>query len=323
MIAPVSMSMMSCMRCARFEFVESFTTGAIGLPVGVPSPVVNKTTLAPAPNLRRHAFDVVSRRALQIQSRLRRVFGIVEHRGHRRRAALLRRSRGFHRIGQQSVAHIAGRRIHFESRSRPPRPAPHSPHQLNESIADFFALAAIDQFLLHAAQLRKFRQDRPAAQAPRADRQYARSRDSPRCRRIRPSRRTSIPRTSRTAAQASLALLASTSPRNVCRIASDIIAASEPLCCCSRMSRGLSNLRIALANLFAKNRDLRVLAAQAQHRRSRHVGMMNVAGDQSAEIVGILPRSAAPAFVQQKADAVDVFEQAAALGRSRICAATA
>src|SRR5215472_16067180 len=45
---PVSISMMSAMRAASCEFVEIFTTGAIGLPVGVPRPVVNNTTLAPA-----------------------------------------------------------------------------------------------------------------------------------------------------------------------------------------------------------------------------------------------------------------------------------
>ena len=75
------------------------------------------------------------------------------------------------------------------------------------------------------------------------------------------------------------------------------------------MNSGLSNFGFALANLFAKNLDLRVLAAQAQHGRSRHIGMMNIAGDQSAEIVGIFPRSAATAFVQQKANAVHVFKK--------------
>src|SRR5450432_2126727 len=49
MIEPVSMSMMSAMRSARVEFVDSLMTGVIGFPVGVPSPVVNRTTLAPAP----------------------------------------------------------------------------------------------------------------------------------------------------------------------------------------------------------------------------------------------------------------------------------
>src|SRR6266404_4466246 len=49
MIPPVSMSMMSGMRRAKSEFVDSLMTGAMGLPVGVPRPVVNKTKFAPAP----------------------------------------------------------------------------------------------------------------------------------------------------------------------------------------------------------------------------------------------------------------------------------
>src|SRR5438067_2082760 len=49
MMPPQSMSMISGMRRARFELVEIFKTGTMGLPVGVPSPVVNKTTFAPAP----------------------------------------------------------------------------------------------------------------------------------------------------------------------------------------------------------------------------------------------------------------------------------
>ena len=49
MIGPVSKSTMSGIRCASCEFVESLTTGVIGFPVGVPSPVVNRTMLAPAP----------------------------------------------------------------------------------------------------------------------------------------------------------------------------------------------------------------------------------------------------------------------------------
>ena len=63
-------------------------------------------------------------------------------------------------------------------------------------------------------------------------------------------------------------------------------------------------LRISVAKYF----DLRVLAAQTEDRRSRHVGMMNVSRDEPAEIVGIFPCSTASAFMKQEADAVDVFE---------------
>src|SRR5580693_1770749 len=41
--------MMSAMRLASCELVEIFTTGATGLPVGVPRPVVKSTRFAPAP----------------------------------------------------------------------------------------------------------------------------------------------------------------------------------------------------------------------------------------------------------------------------------
>ncbi len=116
-------------------------------------------------DLRCDALHVIARRALQIQARLGRVFGIVEHCGYGRRAALLRRSGGFHGVGQKSVAHISGRRIHVEAGAHGRGAGGIVAHQLNEAIADFFVLAAIDQFLLHAAQLREFRENRSAAQS--------------------------------------------------------------------------------------------------------------------------------------------------------------
>src|SRR5579859_695029 len=51
MTGPVSISIMSGMRCASLELVETLTTGAMGLPVGVPNPVVKSTTLEPEPTL--------------------------------------------------------------------------------------------------------------------------------------------------------------------------------------------------------------------------------------------------------------------------------
>src|SRR5271156_3021831 len=48
MMGPVSKSTISAIRRAKVELVEIFTTGATGFPVGVPSPVVKSTTLAPA-----------------------------------------------------------------------------------------------------------------------------------------------------------------------------------------------------------------------------------------------------------------------------------
>ncbi len=46
--------------------------------------------------------------------------------------------------------------------------------------------------------------------------------------------------------------------------------------------------------------------------------MVNVAGDEAAEIVGVFARAAATAFVQQEPDAVDILKQAGTLSWSRI-----
>ncbi|MNV97307.1 hypothetical protein D3C71_1924120 [compost metagenome] len=47
-IVPQFKSMISDIFSNVLVFVDNFTTGVIGFPVGVPNPVVNKTILAPA-----------------------------------------------------------------------------------------------------------------------------------------------------------------------------------------------------------------------------------------------------------------------------------
>src|SRR5215204_5273495 len=49
MMVPQLMSKMSPILENVFELEDNFTTGAIGLPVGVPSPVVKRTIFAPDP----------------------------------------------------------------------------------------------------------------------------------------------------------------------------------------------------------------------------------------------------------------------------------
>ncbi|MNF89106.1 hypothetical protein D3C84_716180 [compost metagenome] len=51
MIPPVSISIISDIFLANSVLDDIFTTGAIGLPVGVPKPVVNNTILAPEPTI--------------------------------------------------------------------------------------------------------------------------------------------------------------------------------------------------------------------------------------------------------------------------------
>src|SRR5579863_8635926 len=60
----------------------------------------------------------------------------------------------------------------------------------------------------------------------------------------------------------------------------------------------LAEIRIAPANLLAQDSGLRVLASQAEHRRPGNIRMIDVAGDEAAKVVGILPRSPAAAFMQ-------------------------
>ena len=73
--------------------------------------------------------------------------------------------------------------------------------------------------------------------------------------------------------------------------------------------QGLVERRIALLDLLPQDCNLRRLATQAEDRGSRHIGMIDVTGDQSAEIVGILARSTASPLMQQKFDAVDVLKE--------------
>src|SRR6266404_9214152 len=59
-----------------------------------------------------------------------------------------------------------------------------------------------------------------------------------------------------------------------------------------------------------------MLASQAEHGCSCHIGMIDVGCNQSTEIVRVLTRSAAAAFMQQKSDPVHIFENS---GTLRIC----
>jgi len=68
-------------------------------------------------------------------------------------------------------------------------------------------------------------------------------------------------------------------------------------------------IRISQPQLLLQNRDLRVLAAEAENGGSGDVGMIDVSGEEAAEIVGIFARAAAAAFVRQEFDAVDVREK--------------
>ena len=61
-----------------------------------------------------------------------------------------------------------------------------------------------------------------------------------------------------------------------------------------------------------------MLAAQAEYRRSRHVWVMDIPGDQSAKIGRIFPCSAAAAVMQQEPHTVHIFENSGTLRLRRV-----
>ena len=179
---------------------------------------------------------------------------------------------------------------------------------MHEPVRNFFARAAVDELLFHAAQLRKFRKNAP----PTERRQKIGSVTD--CRIGRKSGKTV--RASALQSHAKLRHRGANPPalvrfhqpekrfanrlRQHCGFGSTLLL--------FHYDQRLIEIRIPLAQLGAQNRNLRMLAAQAEHRCSSHVGMMNVAGNQSAQIARILPRPAAAAFVKQKTNAVHIFE---------------
>src|SRR5438552_1154437 len=72
----------------------------------------------------------------------------------------------------------------------------------------------------------------------------------------------------------------------------------------------LAEMQIAALDLFAKDVNLSVLAAEAEHGSSGNVGVMQISGDESAEIVRVLARPAATTLMKEKLDAVNIGENA-------------
>jgi hypothetical protein len=70
----------------------------------------------------------------------------------------------------------------------------------------------------------------------------------------------------------------------------------------------LSKIGIAALDFFDQRRRLRVLATQAENRRAGNIGMMNVSGQQAAQVSGVFASGSAALLMCQKFDAVDVAE---------------
>ena len=78
----------------------------------------------------------------------------------------------------------------------------------------------------------------------------------------------------------------------------------------------LAEIRIAPRNLFPKNTYLRILATETQDGGPCNIRMVEVSGNQTAKILGVLAGSAAPALMHQELDAIHVPEHRR--GRTRI-----
>ena len=76
----------------------------------------------------------------------------------------------------------------------------------------------------------------------------------------------------------------------------------------------LAEIGVALRDFLLQHAGLRILAAQAEYSGAGHVGVRDVAGQQAAQRLRILPDTAATALVREKPDAVHVRERALALG---------
>jgi hypothetical protein len=103
------------------------------------------------------AFHVVAGGAEQVEAGPGALFGVVEHVGHGRSAALFGRPGRLDGIGNEAVLNVAGGGIHVEARAhRLGRPVVGA-HEADKFIGHFLGHAAVAQFLLHAAQFGKLR----------------------------------------------------------------------------------------------------------------------------------------------------------------------
>ncbi len=66
--------------------------------------------------------------------------------------------------------------------------------------------------------------------------------------------------------------------------------------------------RIPLLDLFLENVNLRMLAAEAQHRRTRDIWMMNVSRNQPTQVPRVFVGAAASALMQEESKSIHVFE---------------
>ena len=121
--------------------------------------------IRPRAHLRGDTLHIVTRRALQIQSRLPR--DTPDNPAPPSPVTMppfFAAPGGFHRVGQQSIADISRRRIHIKAGIDGFRPRRIALISCMNRSATSVGHASIDQLLFHSAKLRKFTQNRLPAQ---------------------------------------------------------------------------------------------------------------------------------------------------------------
>ncbi len=104
-------------------------------------------------------FDIVTGCAEQVETRLCSLFGIIQYGCYRRSTAFFSSSGGFHRIGDQTVLDVTGRGVHIKTGAGFFGSLAVATHQPGKLFGHFWGGTAVDQFLLDAIELRKFRED--------------------------------------------------------------------------------------------------------------------------------------------------------------------
>src|SRR5271154_5521957 len=243
------------------------------------------------------ALDVIAGGALEIKAGLGGVFGIVEDGGDGRSAAFFCGAGGLHGVGEQAIADVAGRGIHVEAGADGFGTGGIVAHELDEAVGDIFSGAAIDKFLLDAAEFGKFGEDGPAAESGKHVGSVTDGGIGGNA--------------GETVGAATLQTHAKA--RKQCGLAHEFVGSDQPeeslldglgkhsefraALLLFEYEKWFGKIAIALSDLFAKDGDLGVLTSEAEDRGAGDVGMVKVAGDQAAEIVGVLAGSAAATFV--------------------------
>src|SRR5271155_4364042 len=178
---------------------------------------------------------------------------------------------------------------------------------MDETVGDVGARAAIDEILFHAAEFRKFRKDGAAAERGE---NIGSVTDGGIGRKAGKTVGASAFQAHAEAGERSGGALSFVGFHQAEKCAANCFAEHGGFGAAVLLfddDEGLSEIWISFAQFLTQNRDLRVLAAETENRGTGDIGMIDVTGNEAAEIIGIFAGAATAAFMQQETDAVYIF----------------